>query len=273
MCKVFKLSRSSYYDWLHSKPSKWSLENKLIAQEARLIYNQSKQRYGSPKITAELNEKGIKASRPRVARVMRLEGLKSVVNKKYRVCTTDSKHPFPLAPNILNREFDVVQPRTVWVSDITYIKVKKSWLYLTVVMDLFDRKIIGWAMSDGMSAEQTTIPALNMAVGNRMIEPGLLFHSDRGVQYACKDFRDQLGRKKIIQSMSRKGNCWDNAVMESFFKNLKSETTYGSYDSESIARTTIFEYIECWYNRKRKHSALGYKSPEQFGKQLIKSAA
>jgi transposase InsO family protein len=273
MCKVFKVSRSSYYNWLFSKPSKWTLENKLIAQQVRLIYSQSQYRYGSPKITAELNENGIKVSRPRVARIMRLEGLKSIVNKKYRVCTTDSKHSFPVADNVLNREFDVCQPGKVWVSDITYIKVKQSWLYLTVVLDLFDRKVIGWAMSNAMTAEQTTLPALSMAIGNRPFNEGLIFHSDRGVQYACKDFRDRLGHKKIIQSMSRKGNCWDNAVMESFFKNLKSETTYGGYNSELIARTTIFEYIECWYNRKRKHAALGYKSPEQFGKQLIKSAA
>ena len=273
MCKVFKISRSSYYQWLFCKPSKWSLENKMIAQQVHLIYSQSKQRYGSPKITVELNEIGIKASRPRVARIMRLEGLKSIVNKKYRVYTTDSKHTFPVAPNILNREFNVYEPGKVWVSDITYIKLKRTWLYLTVVLDLFDRKVIGWAMSNGMTAEQTTLPAFAMAIGNRPFNEGLIFHSDRGVQYACKDFKDRLGNKKIIQSMSRKGNCWDNAVMESFFKNLKSETTYGSYESELIARTTIFEYIECWYNRKRKHAALGYKSPEQYGKQLIKSAA
>ena len=273
MCKVLKVSRSSFYEWLNSKPSKRAIETEMITEKIRKIYFESQQRYGSPKITVELHEEGIKASRPRVARIMKLEGIKSIVNKKHRVCTTDSKHSYPVPPNILNRNFTVEEAGKVWLSDITYIKVRKSWLYLTVVMDLYDRKIIGWAMSNGMSADQTTIPALNMAMKNRSFNQDLIFHSDRGVQYACKEFRDRLTNKKIVQSMSRKGNCWDNAVMESFFKNLKSETTYGSYESESIAKMAIFEYIEGWYNRKRKHSALGFKSPEQFGKLSIKSAA
>lgn len=273
MCKVFKIGRSSYYEWLDYKPSKRAIDNKMITQEVRMIYFKSKQRYGSPKITAELNEKGIKVSRPRVGRIMKLEGIKSVVNKKYRVCTTDSKHSYHIAPNILNRDFYADAPGKVWLSDITYIKVAKSWLYLTVIMDLYDRKVIGWSMSNGMSAEETTVAAFNMALRNRSFDQCLIFHSDRGVQYACREFTDRLKSKKIIQSMSRKGNCWDNAVMESFFKNLKSETTYGSYESTLIAKRTIFEYIEIWYNRTRKHASLGYKSPEQFGQLNIKSAA
>jgi transposase InsO family protein len=189
----------------------------MIDQQVHLIYSQSKQRYGSHKITAELNENGVKVSRPRVARIMRLEGLKSIVNKMYRACTTDSKHAFSIDDNVLNREFNVHEPGKVWVSDITYIRVKRTWLYLTVVLDLFDRKVIGWSMSNGMTAEQTTLPAFAMAIGNRLFNQGLIFHSDPRVQYVYKDFRDRLGHKKIIQSMSRKGNCWDNAVMETFF--------------------------------------------------------
>jgi transposase InsO family protein len=268
-----KVSRSAYYQWLKGKPSERSIENQNLTVQIKRIYSLSKKRYGSPKIAAELREMGQKASRPRVARIMKREGLYSIIKKKYKVCTTDSKHSLPIAPNILNQGFVVSEPGKVWMSDITYIRSGGSWLYLTAVMDLFDRKVIGWAMSKGMSACETTIPALRMALNNRIPSDQLIFHSDRGVQYACNDFRTVLIRHRINQSMSRKGNCYDNAVMECFFKILKSETQYAEYRTDYEARMNLFEFIECWYNRYRKHAALGYLSPEQFGNQYIKSAA
>jgi len=200
---------------------------------------------------------------------MKANNLRSVIAGKFKVCTTESNHKFDVSPNILNRNFSPKNPSEAWVSDITYIRTKEGWLYLTVIMDLYDRKIIGWSMASSLHAVNTVIPAWKMAEINRPISNQLIFHSDRGVQYACCEFRKKIEGKKVTQSMSRKGNCWDNAVAESFFKILKSETQYKKYSSVSLAKQELFEFIEHWYNRIRKHSPLGYCSPEQFGKNRI----
>jgi transposase InsO family protein len=272
MCKVFNISRSGFYDWLYRKPSKQAQKKEVIVKEVHKLYTESKGRYGSPKITKALASIGFSVSRPRVARIMKAGNLKSIVTGKFKVCTTDSNHGFKISPNILDRNFTTESPSKAWVSDITYIRTKQGWLYLTAIMDLYDRKIIGWSMGTSLKASQTVVPAWRMATVNRPVSSGMIFHSDRGVQYACNEFRTELGNK-INQSMSRKGNCWDNAVMENFFKILKSETSYKEYESLSQAKNELFEFIEIWYNRKRIHSVLGFLSPEQFGEIRKKKAA
>lgn len=217
----------------------------------------------------ELNKKGIKISRPRVARMMRRAEISSIVKKKFKI-TTDPSHKFHVLENVLDRNFKPGILGTVWVSDITYIRTKKGWLYLTTVIDLGDRKIIGWALSTTMKSIDTVVPAFTMAKRVRPITQKFIFHSDRGVQYACNEFRYLLEKSPlIIRSMSRKGNCWDNAVAESFFKTLKAECVYQyKFTSKEQAALVVFEYIETWYSRKRIHSALGYMSPEEFGRKL-----
>ena len=265
MCKVFKLSKSGYYDWRNRKPSARQAENKQIIEQIRQVYEDSKKRYGSPKITEELISNGWKISRPRVARIMRSNGIRSIVSKKFRVNTTDSSHGLPVAENYLNRDFSASRTAEKWVSDITYIPTVQGWLYLTIIMDLFDRKIVGWALSKEMTTECTTLAAWKMAVINRPISQSLIFHSDRGVQYASRAFREEINKYSVIQSMSRKGNYWDNAVAENYFKILKSElVNHRQFHSRIQAKTEIFEFIEVWYNRKRKHGYLGFKTPEEF---------
>lgn len=269
MCKVLKVSRSGYYGWLKRKPSKWEVENGKLLGKIRKIYQQSNQTYGSPRITMELRDQQYKVSRPRVARLMKTAGIRSKIVRKF-VVTTDSKHDYPIVENKLNRQFKADRTGQVWVSDITYIWTDQGWLYLTIIMDLADRKVIGWSLSNSLKVDQTVIPAWRMAVINRPIEHELIFHSDRGVQYACSAFASFLEtHKKVSRSMSRKGDCWDNAVAESFFKTIKSELIYqNKFSTWHQAKIAIFEYIEIWYNRKRKHSALGYLSPMEYEKQL-----
>jgi len=276
MCKVLQVSKSGYYKWVKSSPSKRFLENQRLTEQIRQIHSLSKQTYGSPRITEALRDRSFNVSRQRVARLMRKAGIRSKVRKKY-VVTTDSKHTYSIAENLLDRNFNVGNIGQVWVSDITYITTKQGWLYLTTVIDLGDRKVIGWSLGSTLKATDTSIAAFNMAIKNRPITQQLIFHSDRGVQYACHEFKDMLKRYKFVrQSMSRKGNCWDNAVAESFFKTLKSEwTNWHKYQSIKQAALSVFEYIEGWYNLKRKHSALGYLSPAEYEKYLLtkKSAA
>jgi transposase InsO family protein len=270
MCKVLKVSKSGYYKWLTSRPSKRYVDNQALMKKIQEIHKMSKQTYGSPRITQELLDNRVKVSRPRVARLMRKAGIRGKTPKKY-VVTTNSKHKFPIADNLLDRNFKVGEIGRVWVSDITYIATAQGWLYLTTVIDLGDRKVIGWSLSNSLKAKYTSIKAFRMAVNNRPIINELIFHSDRGVQYACHEFTSLLkAYRKVNQSMSRKGNCWDNAVAESFFKTLKSEwTNWYKYQSVKQAALSVFEYIEGWYNVKRKHSALGYKSPAEFEKLLL----
>lgn len=223
----------------------------------------SKGRYGSPRITNELRCNGVMASRPRIARLMRINGLKSIMKRKYRL-TTNSNHLYPVNANLLLRDFSTTCTAQKWVSDITYIRTGEGWLYLTVVMDLADRKIIGWSMENSMTAGSTVVAAWKMAIRNRPIDKEMIFHSDRGIQYASYEFRNCLKGLPVLQSMSRKGNCWDNAVAESFFKTLKTEMVYHrKFETKAQAKLEIFDYIEVWYNRKRRHSSLGYLTPVQ----------
>jgi len=219
----------------------------------------------------ELKASGIPVSRPRVARAMKKANMKSIVRRKYRMQTTDSRHTYAVVENRLERDFTAERLAQKWVSDLTYIKTGEGWLYLTTVLDLADRKVIGWALSETMKAGETTVAAFKMAVNNRPVLQPLLFHSDRGVQYACSDFTELLKRyPEVQQSMSRKGNCWDNAVAESFFKSMKTEMVYHhTFQTMAEARLAIFEYIEVWYNRQRKHSALGYLTPCQYEELLL----
>jgi len=270
MCQVLKVSVSGYYYWLkHPVSLRASKQEDLLAHIDR-IYHKSKCRYGSPRIAMELNIEGIRASRPRVARLMRKAQIRSIVRKKYRVQTTDSRHLYPIAENLLQRDFSAVRLGEKWVSDLTYIKTNEGWLYLTKIMDLADRKVIGWALSDNMEANTTTVPAWQMAIRNRPVTASLIFHSDRGIQYACTDFREQFKGMPVLQSMSRKGNCWDNAVSESFFKTMKTEMVYHiEFQTRAQAKLAIFEYIEIWYNRERRHSTLGYLTPSEMEKLLM----
>lgn len=219
----------------------------------------------------ELLGMGFTISRQRVARIMKQAGLVATRPKKFKV-TTDSRHNYPIAPNLLERNFIVKKPAQVWVSDITYIRTYQGWVYLTVIIDLFDRKVVGWSLSNDLSAHKTIIAAWRMAVRIRPVRGELIFHSDRGVQYACTAFTNILASYGglIKQSMSRKGDCWDNAVAESFFKTLKTEWVYGKkYRLRSDAEISVFQYIETWYNRKRRHSTLNYRTIEEFESSML----
>ncbi len=275
MCRVFKVSKSAFYGCRNYLSSPRHGENRLLLSQIKRILLETKSRYGSPRIAEELRARGFKVSRPRVARLMKQHGLRAVHAKKF-VVTTDSKHKYPVVENKLNRDFSAQGPGQKWVSDITYIRTAKGWLYLTVIVDLFDRKVVGWAQSSNMTAQNTSMAAWKMAVKNRPLEGNLLFHSDRGVQYACQDFTHLLSAYHGVQrSMSRKGNCWDNAVAESFFKSLKIELVYQMrFETKEQAAVAVFEWIETWYNRTRRHAAIGNKTINEFHAQLkMKKAA
>ncbi len=264
MCKVLNVSSSGYYYW-HKHPvgARQHKQNQLV-NHIRRVHTQSQSRYGSPRIADELRDQGVKASRNRIARLMQKEGIRSIMYKKYRVQTTESNHNYPVAKNLLNREFTAEKPGQKWVSDITYIATGQGWLYLTAILDLADRKVVGWALSESLKAVDTSVAAWRMALKNRPLNGRLIFHSDRGIQYACTEFRDELKELPVEQSMSRKGNCWDNAVAESFFKTLKSElVNHTHFETRAAARLATFEYIKGWYNRRRKHSVLNYRTPSQ----------
>ena len=259
MCEVLQVSKSGFYKWLNWQPGKRALFNEYLIKEIKQIHWMSKQRYGSPRISKELQMQGIKASVHLVARLMRKEKIRSIIRKRYKV-TTDSNHKYPVVENKLMQQFTVKKQNEVWVSDITYISTQQGWLYLTTVIDLSDRKVIGWALSHTMYTKETSIAALNMALINRPIsaDKELIFHSDRGIQYACEEFTSEVSKyKTIVRSMSRKGNCWDNAVAESFFKTLKVELVYqNKYETRHQAELSIFEYIETFYNTVRRHKQL-----------------
>ena len=251
------------------KEGRWTVKNQVIIDLIKLCHKESYLTYGSPRITMALRASNYMVSRPRVARLMKSENIRSRIKKRF-VVTTDSKHTYPVADNVLERDFTAQEIAQKWVSDITYIRTAEGWLYLTVIVDLADRKIVGWSLSTTMKAEDTTMPAWEMALKNRRPERGLIFHSDRGIQYACTQFTGLLARfPGVIRSMSRKGNCWDNAVAESFFKSLKTEWVYGkNYKTKEQAALDIFQYIEVWYNRKRIHSSINYLSPSLFNKKI-----
>jgi len=265
MSEVLEVSRSGYYAWLRHSESKSKQDDKILLQEIHAIYQESHRTYGSPRIYRELKRRGRNHGKKRIARLMRKDGLRAKTKRKFKM-TTDSKHTFPVAPNLLNREFTPKEPNQVWASDITYIWTAEGWLYLAVVMDLFSRAILGWSMSERMT-RSLVIDAFVMAVKRYHPSPGLLHHSDRGSQYASADYQTVLKKYGAICSMSRKGNCWDNAPVESFFSTLKKEHVFHhDYRYRTQARQSIFAYIEQFYNRKRIHSALGYRTPSEMGK-------
>ncbi len=262
MAEVLKVSRSRYYTWLKDPYIKQHKDAQL-GERIEQIFLDSGKRYGSPKIHNHLKDEQISCGKKRVARIMRQKGLKARQKKKFKQ-TTDSNHSHPVAENILNRNFIVDEPNRVWVSDITYLWTQEGWLYLSVIIDLFSRLIVGYSMSEHIDTV-IVMDAFTMAVNNRNPPKGLIFHSDRGVQYASKEFRELLKKYEAIQSMSRKGNCWDNACAESFFSTLKIEEVYRcSYRTRQEARLSVFEYLEVFYNRFRKHSFLDYLSPENY---------
>jgi putative transposase len=243
MCNVLKVSRNGFYAWLKRPESRHRIENRRLEQKIREIHECNKRIYGAPKIHEELKDQGETCSKNRVARIMRKAGMKSKTKKKFRA-TTNSRHNFPVAPNLLNQCFDVDSPNKVWVADITYIHTAEGWLYLAALMDLYSRKIVGWAMSNRIT-RQLALDALRMAITNRHELDGLIHHSDRGSQYASGDYQRVLKEHGITCSMSRKGNCYDNAVMENFFHLLKTEWVHHyRYLTRQQAITSIFEYIE-----------------------------
>jgi transposase InsO family protein len=262
MAKVLEVSTSGYYAWKKRKPSARKTSDLELVAKIREIQERHKRRYGSPRVHAELGAMGIKVGRKRVARLMRLNDLSCMPRRRF-IATTDSRHHEPVAPNILDRQFTVAVPNTVWVSDITYLPTADGWLYLCVVIDLFDRMVVGWSMRTDMSAA-LVIDAFSMAVMERKPKARLVFHSDRGVQYCSSAFRESslAALPMLVRSMSRKGNCWDNACAESFFKTLKRELAElaGQIDRKKV-RMAVFEYIEAYYNRIRIHTRIGFKPP------------
>jgi transposase InsO family protein len=263
MCRVFGVSKSGYYAWKHKSRGDRARENEQLIEKIKTIYTLHRSVYGSPRITQELRAHGLSCGKNRVARLMKCNGIKAKTVKRYRV-TTNSDHKLSVAPNLVNREFVADNRDRLWVSDISYIGTKEGWLYLAVIIDIFSRQVVGWAMSDRLK-DDLTVNALRQAITRRNPLPGLIFHSDRGIQYAGRRFRRFLRYHGAIQSMSGKGNCYDNAVAESFFHTLKTELVYlERYDTRSQARQSIFEYIEVFYNRIRRHSALGYRSPLEY---------
>lgn len=264
MCYILGVNRSGYYAWRKRKRSKREQYNNVLLNEIRAIHKRNLGLYGSPRITDELHELGYFCSRPRVARIMRKNNIFAKTKRKFKV-TTNSKHNYPISPDLLNQDFTTDAMNKIWTSDITYIRTQEGWLYLTIIMDLFNRQIVGWSMSRRLTASTTTIPALLQAHKRHKPPAELVFHSDRGVQYACKEFRKELAKYKMQQSMGGKGNCYDNAITESFFHTLKTEWVYfEKYQTRFQARQSVFQYIEIYYNRKRKHSSLGYKAPVEF---------
>jgi transposase InsO family protein len=263
MCDALSVSPSGFYAWRSRPEGPRKIANRELLADIRRVHAEHRGRYGAPRIHAELRAQGQSVSRKRVERVMRRHGIRAQVPRRYRVCTTDSKHSLPIAANLLDRNFVADRPDRVWLADITYIPTGEGWLYLAVILDLFSRKVVGWAMRDHMRAE-LTIAALTMAIQRRRPVPGLTHHSDRGSQYATGDYRKVLQAATITQSMSRKANCWDNAPMESFFGTLKTELVHQrDYPDRDAARRDLFAYIEGYYNRRRIHSAIGYITPEQ----------
>jgi transposase InsO family protein len=263
MCHALKVSESGYYRWCSTGQSGRARENEQLIFKIRQIHRKSKQRYGSPRITEELKDQGYRYNEKRIARLMRLDNIAGKAKRRFTV-TSKSKHSLPVAENLVKRNFTAAGPNQLWASDITYVWTGEGWLYLLAIMDVYSRQIVGWSMSNRLT-QDLAIQGLRQALLRRRPLLGCIFHSDRGSQYAGDGFRTMLTRYGFRQSMSGTGNCYDNAIMETFFHTLKTELVYFErYETRSEAQTSIFEYIEVFYNRQRRHSSLNYKSPVDF---------
>ena len=263
MCHALSVQRSGYYAWRRRTPSTRAQANEVLLKLIREEHETSRKTYGSPRIKKVLERKGVLCGKNRVARLMRMHGIAAKKRHKWHPTTTQRKPGVVPAPNWLNQEFTAVAPNRKWVSDFTYIDTAEGWLYLATVLDLFSRKVVGWAMSEWMDTDLVET-AWQMALLGRRPEPGLLHHSDQGSQYTSAAYQKSLTTALVQLSMSRVGNCYDNAVAESFFGTLKTECVTGQFATRALAHTSIFEYIEVWYNRQRLHSTLGYLSPVEF---------
>jgi transposase InsO family protein len=266
LCRTLEVSRAGFYAWQRRAPAARAKADAQLGIHVAAIHAESRRCYGSPRVHAELAARGCRTSRKRVARLMREWGLAARRRRRFRI-TTQSQQPFPTAPNHLARHFAQPLPDRAWVTDITYIPTGEGWLYLAVILDLYSRFVVGWAMNERIT-DTLTLDALAMALERRQPPQGLLHHSDRGSQYASGDYRQALAAQGIICSMSRRGNCWDNAVAESFFATLKVELVRdAAWTTRATARAELFEYLEVFYNGQRRHSALGYLSPRAFEQQ------
>jgi transposase InsO family protein len=262
ICRVLGLARSGFYAWKRRQTSARAAQDATLTRQIATIFQASRQTYGSPRIQAALRADGVRISRKRVARLMHRARL--VARRRgARPHTTDSRHDQPLAPNLLARQFEASAPNQRWLADITYLATREGWLYLAVVLDLFARRAVGWATAVTLE-RQLVLAALDDALQRRQPPAGLLHHSDRGSQYASGDYQARLAQAECLSSMSRKGNCWDNAPMESFFATLKAEIGETVFGSQAAARTAVFDYIERFYNRQRRHSTLGYDTPASY---------
>jgi putative transposase len=279
MCQVLGVSRSGYSAWSARQScgncdgavSRRQMRHQELTRQVRLTYLRSRGTYGAPRITAQLKDAGVAICVNTTAKILRECALVPQRRRRFVPRTTNSAHRHPIAPNLLNRAFVAKRPDLAWLCDISYVHTAQGWLYLATVMDLCTRRIVGWGMADHLRA-QLTCSALQMAIRRRRPQPGLIHHSDRGVQYACREYQQLLRRCGLIPSMSRRGDCYDNAPAESFFATLKRELLDGerhaTYPTREDAKSAIFQFIETFYNRRRLHSSLGYKSPEQFEAQL-----
>lgn len=273
LCRVMEVSRSGYYSWISRDKSDREKERERLIPQVKEIHQQTRGAYGARRMSEELTASGETCGRTKAATLMELANVTAKQKKKYKA-TTDSKHKFPVAPNLLERNFSVPHADTAYCSDITYIWTTEGWLYLAVVIDLYSRKVVGWSLNSRMS-RKLIMNALQMAIWRRRPQPGLIFHSDRGSQYCSHDFQNLLKKNNMRSSMSRKGDCWDNSVAESFFASLKTERVYDSvYVTRDEAKRDVIDYIEMFYNSNRRHSYLGYLSPADFEKQMeMKKAA
>lgn len=270
MCKVLDIKRSSYYAWLKRPPSERKIRNEKIVTEIKRIHKESYGTYGARRVKAQLNAEGIECGKNKVSKLMKENNISSKITRKFKA-TTYSNHNYNVAPNLLKQNFNVDAPKTAYVGDITYISTDEGWLYLATVVDLFNREIVGWSMNSTMT-RKLVMDAFNAAILKDNPEEGFIFHSDRGVQYASYDYQDLLRESGCKQSMSAKGCCYDNACAESFFSSLKKDMLYGrKFKTRSEAKSVIVEYIELFYNSRRLHSTLGYKSPKDFKKEYYVS--
>jgi putative transposase len=266
LCRTLQVSRAGFYASQGRPPAARARADARLGVEIVAIHQETRQCYGSPRVHAELRARGHGVSRKRVARLMRHRGLAARRRRRYRV-TTDSRHPFPIAANVLARQFTTAAPNVAWVTDITYIPTGEGWLYLAAILDLYSRAVVGWAMNTEIT-RQLPLDALAMALARRRPAPGLLHHSDRGSQYASGDYQAALAQHGLRGSMSRRGDCWDNAVAESFFATLKVELVHDArWPTRAAARAALFDYLERFYNRQRRHSSLGFLSPLAFERQ------